>query len=100
MANYATALQPWDRGTRIAVRVVPRAPRTELVGLHGPELKIRLHAPPVEGKANAAVVRYLAEVLGVSTSQVVLLGGERSRSKSVGVTGMSPADVAARLASL
>jgi uncharacterized protein len=83
-------------GVRIRVRVVPRASRTELVGFHGDELRIRLTAPPVDGAANAALVSFLADRLAVPRSTVRLLSGETSRSKVVLIAGLEVDQVRAR----
>ena len=74
---------------KFAVRVQPRASRSEIVGLHGEALKVRLAAPPVDGAANAALVELLADALGVSRSAVRIISGETSRGKVVEVDGAS-----------
>ena len=82
---------PWRReegegATRalvLTLHVQPGAKRTEVAGAHGDALKIRLAAPPVEGKANAALLRYLAEAFGVPQRAVTLVRGETSRQKTV-----------------
>jgi uncharacterized protein (TIGR00251 family) len=84
-------------GTRVALRVQPRASRNEVAGLHGDTLKVRLAAPPVDGAANEALVRYLAEILAVPRAAVTLVGGHSSRSKAVQVSGLAPGVVARRL---
>ena len=77
-----------DGGFIFAVRVVPRASRNAIAGLHGDELKVQLTAPPVEGAANAALIAYLAERLGVRRSAVTIVGGDKSRRKQVRVEGV------------
>jgi uncharacterized protein (TIGR00251 family) len=72
-------------GWLIAVHAQPGAKRTEVAGLHGESLKIRLAAPPVEGKANEALLRFIAGELGLRRSEVTLARGETSREKIVGV---------------
>jgi len=67
----------------LTLHVQPGAKRTEVAGVHGDALKIRLAAPPVEGKANAALLRYLAEAFGVPQRAVTLVRGEASRQKTV-----------------
>ena len=84
-------------GAVLNVRVVPRASRNQVQGLHGDALKIRLQAPPVEGKANAALVAFLAETVGVPKRDVLLMSGAASRHKRVRVRGLAPSLVAARL---
>jgi uncharacterized protein len=67
----------------LSLHVQPGAARTEVAGLHGEALKIRLAAPPVDGKANAALLRYLADAFAVPLRQVTLVRGETSRQKTV-----------------
>ncbi len=67
----------------LTLHIQPGAKRTEVVGLHGDALKIKLAAIPVEGKANAALLKYLAERFAVPRNQVVLKQGEKSRRKIV-----------------
>jgi uncharacterized protein (TIGR00251 family) len=74
---------------RFSVRVQPRASRSEVVGLHGDALKVRLAAPPVDGAANEALVRLLAGLLDVPRSAVRIAGGLASRSKLVEVDGVA-----------
>ena len=80
-------------GVRFAVRVQPRASRSEVAGVLGDALKVRLQAPPVDGAANAALVDFLADALGVPRRAVRIVAGESSRSKVVEVDGVLPAAV-------
>ena len=82
-----------DGAVRFAVRVQPRARRAGIAGVHGGALAVRVHAPPVEGAANEAVVALVAEALGVKRRAVRIVGGARSRSKVVEVDGTTPAEV-------
>lgn len=94
-----TWLAVQDGTLRIALYVQPGARKTELAGEHDGALKIRLAAPPVDGKANAALVLWLAEALGVPRRCVCLVSGERSRNKLLVVDAPITADeVVARLA--
>ena len=86
-----------EEGAIFRVRVLPRSRRDEVVGLHGDALKIRLTAPPVEGKANRALQEFLAGRLGVSRSAVEILSGHASRQKRVRVAGVSAAAIRALL---
>ena len=72
---------------RVPVHVQPRASRSEVVGMHGAALKVRLLAPPVDGAANDALVALLAEKLGVSRRDVRIVQGATSRSKVVEIDG-------------
>jgi len=84
-------------GVTLRLHIQPGAKKTEVVGLHGEALKIRLAAPPVDGKANACLLAYLADRLGVAKSAVSLLSGDSSRAKRVRVTGIDSAVVEACL---
>ena len=78
------------RGTvSFAVRVQPRASREEIAGVHDGAMKIRISAPAVENRANAALVDFLARVLKTPKSAVRIQGGEHSRTKRVEVFGVT-----------
>lgn len=83
---------PWYRrsgdGFTLDVHAVPGARRSEVVGSHGDALRIRVAAPPVDGKANDELIRFLAEALGVSRANVVIEAGARGRRKRVRVDGV------------
>lgn len=84
-----------DGAATLAVHVQPGAKRTQLAGLHGGALKIRLAAPPVEGRANAALIEFVADRLGVPRNRVTLLSGTTSRHKVLRVEGAAEASLAA-----
>ena len=65
----------------IACHLQPRASKDQFSGLHGESLKVRIKAPPVEGKANAYLIKFLAKQFGVSKRDVIILGGELSWEK-------------------
>jgi len=73
----------------VSVRVLPRSSKEGVAGYEGGIVRIRLNAPPVEGKANEALVRFLAKAVGVSRSRITLVTGERGRSKIVRVAGVT-----------
>lgn len=83
--------------TLLRVRVQPRAARDEIVGWRDDTLGIRVTAPPVDGRANAAVAALVAGVLGLPSSAVQVVRGERGRDKWLRVAGLGPRDVRARL---
>lgn len=83
---------------RVAVRVQPRASRNAVVGEHDGALKVALTAPPVDGEANAALLAFLADALGVPKRAVRLVSGDTGRSKVVEVEGVTPAAVEALVA--
>lgn len=74
--------------TRLKIKAVPNAPRSEVVGWLGSALKVKLQAPPVEGKANRELCRFLASVLGLPKGAVTLARGASSRQKIVLIDGM------------
>lgn len=82
-------------GVRFAIHVQPRAKKPGVGGVHGDALKVRVGAAPVDGKANDAVVKVLAEALGVARSAVRIVSGFGSRSKVVEVGGGSANDILA-----
>ena len=84
-----------DGSVILTLHIQPGAKKTEIAGLHGEALKIRLAAPPVDGKANAALIAFLAKACGVSKSSVELVSGDTSRAKRVRVSGADAARVAA-----
>lgn len=65
----------------LRLRVQPRASKDEIVGIHGDSIKIRITAPPLEGRANAHLIRFLAASFGVPKARVKLLSGPGSREK-------------------
>jgi uncharacterized protein (TIGR00251 family) len=82
------AVRETGAGVVFQVRVVPRASRAEIVGSQDGALKLRIMAPPVEGRANEECIRMLAGALGVKKAQVVILAGSGSRTKTIAVTGI------------
>lgn len=70
-------------GCIIAIRAAPRASRNQIQGLYGDTLKIRLKAPPVDGKANKELVAFMAECMGIPTQQLELLTGDHGRLKRI-----------------
>ena len=84
-----------DGALLVRVHAQPGARKTELMGLHGAALKIRVCAPPVEGRANEALAEFLAERFGVSRRDVRLVSGVKSREKRFEIRGsrLDPADL-------
>ncbi|MBX3248274.1 MAG: DUF167 domain-containing protein [Myxococcales bacterium] len=80
------------------MRVMPRASRERVLGLHGGALKVALTAPPVEGAANDALVTLIAKALGLPRGAVRIVRGEKSRDKLVEVTGADEAAIRALVA--
>ena len=80
-----------------SVRVTPRASQDKITGWEGDVLRVRVTAPPLEGRANEAVLRLLAKSLAVPTSRVRLIRGQTQRNKVVAVEGLSGDEVQSRL---
>jgi hypothetical protein len=94
----AYKLHDGRRGAALTVRVTPRARRTEIAGfLEDGILRIRIAAPPVEGKANAALVEFLAKVLSVRKNRIEVVAGDKSLDKIISVTDLSADDVQRRV---
>jgi uncharacterized protein (TIGR00251 family) len=77
----------------IRVYIIPNAKSDKVVGEHGGAIKIKLRAPAIKGRANAALRRFLAEKLSVPQRAIVLERGERSRDKVIRISGLSEEDI-------
>jgi uncharacterized protein (TIGR00251 family) len=91
-------LRASGEGLVLQLHIQPGAKRTELVGSHGDALKIRLAAPPVDGRANAALLDFLAGRLGLPGRDLRLIAGDTSRRKRVAVSGLPAAELLQKLA--
>jgi uncharacterized protein (TIGR00251 family) len=83
--------------TVLRVRVQPRAARDEIVGWRDGALRVRVTAPPVEGRANEAVAALLGRALGVRAAAVTVIAGDRGRDKLVRVAGLSQSEIEMRV---
>ncbi len=81
------------QGAQFALRVQPRASRNAIAGVLGEAVKLAITAPPVDGKANQAVVEYLAELFKVSKSSIAIVSGETGRNKLIAVRGLNAEQV-------
>lgn len=81
----------------IKIRVQPNASRSQVAGLFGDRLKIRIAAPPVDGAANAELISFLKKTLSVSTTSLTLIRGDTSRNKDVLCNGLTPEEVQKKL---
>jgi hypothetical protein len=78
-----------SQGVRIRLLIQPKASKTELIGPHNGALKIRLRAPPIEGRANEELVEFLADLFDLPKRSVEILRGETGRTKTVEIRGVS-----------
>jgi len=81
----------------LKLRVSPRGSKNEITGWRGDVLCVKITAPPVEGAANEAVVRFMADALGVRKSRVELVSGEKSREKTLRISGLSDEEVRSKV---
>jgi uncharacterized protein (TIGR00251 family) len=86
-----------NAGTLILTYIQPGASKTAIKGIYQERLKLSVQAPPVEGAANEAVLKFIASALGVAKSKVHLISGETSRMKNVWVMGIGPDETAEKL---
>lgn len=91
------SVEPSAKGCRIHLHVVPRASRTAVVGLHDGRVKLAVAAPPVDGEANDAIVRFFAKALGVGRDAVVITSGATGKRKTIEVEGVSADEARAAL---
>jgi hypothetical protein len=96
-ANASTPISATRSGVSLCLRITPRAGRDEIAGRSGDAIRIRLKAPPIEGKANQALVALLSRQLGVARSAITIVSGESARNKVVHVVGLSVAEAEQRL---
>lgn len=85
------------QSTLLRLHVTPRGSKNEITGWRDDVLCVKITAPPVEGAANAAVVKFVADALGVRKSQVELVSGEKSREKTLKIDGLTPDDIRSRV---
>ena len=78
-----------DGSVIISIRVVPRASRSEIIGIHDGALKIRIASPPVDGAANTELIRLISKTFGVSKSDIFILSGETSKNKRIKIANLS-----------
>jgi uncharacterized protein len=85
------------RSCTIAIKAIPNAPRSEVIGWLGDALKVKVHAPPVEGRANEVLCEFLADTLEMPRRAVTVLRGDTSRQKILRVNGLDLPEVKRRL---
>ncbi len=95
-------VDPWlagmvEKSCTLAIKAIPNAPRHEIVGWLGAALKVKIHAPPLEGRANDALCEFLAVELGLPRRAVTVARGDTSRHKLVRLSSLTLAEAKARL---
>jgi uncharacterized protein (TIGR00251 family) len=91
------AIHESAKGISFAVKVHPRARKNAITGVVGDALKLALTAPPVEGKANLAVIEFFSDLFAIPRSSVTIASGETSRNKVIRISGLSRESVEQRL---
>jgi uncharacterized protein (TIGR00251 family) len=81
----------------LELKTIPNAPRDEIAGWLGDALKVKVHAPALEGRANDALLEFLADKLGIHRRDVTLVRGDKSRHKVIRIAGLTLAEVKTRL---
>ena len=97
MKLEATAFKPDDAGTVLVLHIQPGARRSAVCGMYGDAVKIAVKAPPVDGKANAALCEFIADRIKAPASAVHLISGAAGRDKRLRIAGRSPAAVKSAL---
>ncbi|HKL20449.1 MAG TPA: DUF167 domain-containing protein [Tichowtungia sp.] len=85
------------QGLDVRIRAVPRASKNEIQGIYDGALKVRLTSPPVDGKANRALIKFLSKTLNISKAQIELKQGQTGRSKTLHIQGMTPSEIRKKL---
>jgi hypothetical protein len=95
--EFSSFAQDVADGCTLAVRVRPGARKNDVAGIHAGAVKISLTAPPVDGRANDALIEFVAEMLRIPRARIAILSGAASRMKVLRITGKSAAEVQAAL---
>ncbi len=82
-------------GVIFHIHVVPKSAKNECAGIQGDAIKLKITAPPVEGQANDACIRFLSDLLGVKKNQVTIISGHKSRKKTVAIQGKGKKEIEA-----
>lgn len=86
-----------EEGVKISLFVQPNAPKSEIIGPYNNALKIKIHAPPVDGKANTEIQNFLSKVLDISKSKIEILKGDKSKIKTVLIIGTTVTEIQEKL---
>jgi uncharacterized protein (TIGR00251 family) len=80
-------------GITFTLRVVPRSSRCEITGIQNEALKLKITAPPVEGKANEECIRFLSDKLGIKRNRITIKAGHKSKNKTIAISGITKEDL-------
>ncbi len=90
-------MQDESSTTRLLLKAIPNASREEIAGRHGTRWKVKVRAPPEDGRANTAILELLSQVLHINKRALRLVRGEAAREKEILVSGLSPEETDRRL---
>lgn len=90
-------LRQTKEGVELSLHILPNAPRSQIVGLHNGCLKLKIKAPPIDGKANEAIVEFFSEFLKIPKSQISFGRGAKSKSKTIVIHGIPLEELQSRL---
>lgn len=90
-------ITPTARGLKLSLFIQPKSSKNEIIGPHNGALKVKITAPPVEGKANEELVEFLADLLDIPKRQIEILKGETGRHKTVEIWGLTEVELRQRL---
>jgi hypothetical protein len=88
-------LKETGNGVIFHIHVVPKSAKNECAGIQGDAIKLKITAPPVEGQANDACIRFLSDLLSVKKNQVTIISGHKSRKKTVAIQGKGKKEIEA-----
>ena len=97
MSQISSCLKDRAGNVELRIHCQPRASKTEIVGLHGESLKVRLAVPPIEGQANSELCQFLAQYFGVLRQEVQIISGKGARQKRVLIKGKTAQEIQDRL---
>jgi uncharacterized protein (TIGR00251 family) len=80
-------------GIIFSLRVIPRSSRCEVAGVQNDALKLKITAPPVEGKANEECIRFLSDKLGIKRNRITIKAGHKSKNKTISISGITKEDL-------
>ncbi|MBN1547038.1 MAG: YggU family protein [Syntrophaceae bacterium] len=86
-----------SHGMTFPIQVIPRSRKSEIVGILNDTLKVRLTAPPVDGKANEECVRFFSDLLNIPRNRISIISGQTSRKKTLLISGIGKEDLASML---
>ncbi len=98
LSRVNSVLKQTREGIYLSLHVIPGSARTEIAGLYGDKLKIKVKSPPAEGKANNEIIKFLGKIFSLKNKDIEIVKGKKSRSKQIFIKGCSKELIASLLA--